>query len=247
MADLRLNFYITIKDTFREGMPYAYEYKKIKDKCGFIKIYKKEKENERKHKEDCKCTLCRLNKYFRLESLEFYRTLSNGKLFEVTIYDSSLSFKNTWLRYWRDTLTDIYKYFSKMPEEKHEIFCNEYIVMTFNVGVFERNDMASNEDQIKLMRMYEGWHYIEFDNSFRDAYEHKEFKRYLERRHIFNAYWTHDSDHLLMFFKKITGKKLELAMKRYKYLMKMKKELNEFLANKTKAYFRGRQWEKLPG
>lgn len=228
-------------------MPYAYEYKRIKDKSGFVKLYSKSKEKN-KHKKDCKCFSCRLEKYFRLNSLEFYKKRSDGKLFEVTIYDSSLLFKKSWLKYWREVLTEIHSYFSKMPEEQYSLF-SDRDVMAFYMGVYGKDiEYASCEGEIELMQKYGGWYYIEFDNSFWDVYAYEDFKKYLERRKIFNMYWTHESAHLLMFFKKMTGKKLELAIKRYKYLVEVQEQMGKKVKRCKEAFFKkGRQWEKLPG
>ncbi len=211
-----------------------FKYKIVKDKCGYFKLYQKYK----KYK-------------FKLESLHFAVGDEKNGL-NISVYETGLTMRN-WHSYWKDVIVDFYKYFNNLPEDAIEdifkLFQDIYGgVLSLKLAVMK--DVSScmmTDDHEKLMKRYDGWYYLEFDSTFWDAFNYDYFEKYLKKRGIFNAYWQYDEGRMWMFFKKMTGKKLELAVRRFDFLMGVQKALSKKISLCTKNFFdNNKPWEGVP-
>ena len=211
------------------------KYKIVKDKQGFIKLYEKHQGSGR----------------FYLDGIYFFFGDDKNIDFSVSIHDTE--FNKKWFSIWEGFIRDLYNYFSKMTEghkkQVYKLFKDPYggVLSLKVIRMVKATGHCMTEDHGKLMERYDGWFYVEFDSTFWDAFDYDYFKKYLERRGIYNAYWQYDDGRMWMFFKKLTGKKLELALLRFNFLMDIQKELNKEISETTKKFFYlNRPWKSIP-
>jgi len=210
------------------------KYRVEKDKQGFLKLYQKYKERKR----------------FNLDAIYFF--FGDDETIDLSVSIHEIGFMENWFSVWGDFIRDLYKYFSNMTEgykkQVYKLFKDPYGgVLSLKVArMVCDSSHGMTEDHVKLMKRYDGWFYIEFDYTFWEAFGYDSFKRAIEDKGIYNAYWEYD-DRMWMLFKKLTGKKLELALLRFNFLMDVQKELNKELSETTKKFFYEKgPWKRIP-
>jgi hypothetical protein len=195
------------------------KYTSINDPSGFTAIYE--------INDQVKC----------FDRMFFSKQIEHKKYLNIDITSHSFHKHNQFEQLWQSQLATLYKAFLNYTNSIIDA-CGECDITCLNLGIFEKSEQQPVicEQHEEFLKKYSGWYVLICDEHLYETTRH--LQKELQKKHIYNCYYSSEGGQLYLFLRKITVSTFLLAINRICYLKNTENGIQRHLREQSELYFK---------